>query len=385
MTKKKQAKLVSSAKFIAEAALDNPNLGWLEFILTDAEPNENSQGIKKEAFAGLIQTGLFMPIKMAIGEIRPDHSDAKPLGAIAALDADEDKILGKAALWKIEREGDYKILTAMSSRGEPINISWEVVYTESEVDDNNVEWLDDPVLTGATIVSMPAYAGRTPVLSVAAKDFPESEAALEEAAKWTRKYINDLPDSAFLYIEKGGEKDEEGKTVPRNIRHFPYKDADGKIDCPHLKNAISRIPQSTAPGLDKEAVQKKARSLYAKHCGGQPTEEEAALKELEIKMKKLEQELEDLRAYKKEREEADARAAKIKARGALIAEAGIEVSMEDNEDFWLCLTDEAFETVLTMLKERKPASASLPDVSGNLSTNSVDLVREGFKQLREGK
>jgi hypothetical protein len=27
-----------------------------------------------------------------------------------------------------------------------------------------------------------------------------------EAAKWTTKYINDLPDSAFALIEPGGEK-----------------------------------------------------------------------------------------------------------------------------------------------------------------------------------
>ncbi|MHB2037088.1 MAG: hypothetical protein ACYCPW_10160, partial [Nitrososphaerales archaeon] len=33
---------------------------------------------------------------------------------------------------------------------------------------------------------------------------------------WTAKDIDNLPDSSFAYIAKGGKKDEEGKTVPRS-------------------------------------------------------------------------------------------------------------------------------------------------------------------------
>ena len=75
-------------------------------------------------------------------------------------------------------------------------------------------------------------------------DLPEGEEGLDEKARWDRAYINDLPDSAFLYIEPGGEKDEEGKTVPRRLRHLPYKDHTGKVDLPHLRNAIARLEQA---------------------------------------------------------------------------------------------------------------------------------------------
>ena len=52
-----------------------------------------------------------------------------------------------------------------------------------------------------------------------------------------------------------GKKDESGRTVPRNLRHFPVRGADGKPDLPHLRNALSRIPQSRVPGLtDDEAL-----------------------------------------------------------------------------------------------------------------------------------
>src|ERR1043166_3675383 len=71
---------------------------------------------------------------------------------------------------------------------------------------------------------------------------------LGEKAEWTDAYINNLPDSAFLYIEaEGASKDESGRTMPRELRQFPYKDAAGKIDMPHLRKAISQIAETELP------------------------------------------------------------------------------------------------------------------------------------------
>lgn len=107
--------------------------------------------------------------------------------------------------------------------------------------------------------------------------------ALEELlkAQWTRAYVNGLPDTAFLYVEPGGEKDEQGKTVPRTLRHFPVRDATGAVDLPHLRNALARIPQSEAPGLNAEAkakLQDEARGLLA----DAQAEEEALAKARQI-------------------------------------------------------------------------------------------------------
>ncbi len=59
-----------------------------------------------------------------------------------------------------------------------------------------------------------------------------------ERAQMSAASINDLPDDAFAYIESGGSKDEQGKTVPRSKRHFPIHDA------AHVRNALARAPQS---------------------------------------------------------------------------------------------------------------------------------------------
>lgn len=75
--------------------------------------------------------------------------------------------------------------------------------------------------------------------------------------EWTAAYINDLPDSCFAYIEPGGKKDAEGKTVPRSLRHLPYRDKDGKPDPDHVRNALARLPQTEIPFEAKREALKK--------------------------------------------------------------------------------------------------------------------------------
>lgn len=81
---------------------------------------------------------------------------------------------------------------------------------------------------------------------------------------WSSAYINRLPDSAFLLIEKGGHKDETGRTTPRSLRHLPVRDMQGRVSEAHARNALSRAPQLKVPGLtvkDIRTIQEKARKL----------------------------------------------------------------------------------------------------------------------------
>lgn len=111
-------------------------------------------------------------------------------------------------------------------------------------------------------------AGRIESLTGEFVDRLQEMPTKEAKATWTTKYVNDLPDSAFLFIESGGDKDGDGKTAPRSLRHFPYKDAGGKVDLPHLRNAIARIPQSKAKGLTmekKRSLQERARNILSEN------------------------------------------------------------------------------------------------------------------------
>ncbi len=86
--------------------------------------------------------------------------------------------------------------------------------------------------------------------------FGETLAGTSEAdAVWDTKYVDDLSDDCFAYIEPGGKKDDQGKTVPRSLRHLPFKNAEGEIDHDHLVNALARVKQSaTMPEGGKTAA-----------------------------------------------------------------------------------------------------------------------------------
>jgi len=67
--------------------------------------------------------------------------------------------------------------------------------------------------------------------------------------------VNDLPDSAFAYIESGGSKDASGRTVPRSLRHFPVHDA------AHVRNALARAPQSPFGTKAMPKIRQAAKKL----------------------------------------------------------------------------------------------------------------------------
>ena len=99
----------------------------------------------------------------------------------------------------------------------------------------------------------------------------------EVKAVWSTAFVNNLEDACFLYIAPGGVKDSDGKTVPRTNRNFPYRTAPGaQPDLPHLRNAIARIPQSTAEGLDdtkKASLQARARKMLEDASDGKTLDE----------------------------------------------------------------------------------------------------------------
>jgi hypothetical protein len=74
---------------------------------------------------------------------------------------------------------------------------------------------------------------------------------------------NNLPDSAFAYIEPGGVKDPTGKTSPRAKRHFPVHDE------AHTRNALSRAPQSPFGKMAMPKIMSAARKFGVQVSGSQ--------------------------------------------------------------------------------------------------------------------
>jgi len=150
-------------------------------------------------------------------------------------------VVGKAA-------NGTTILIAKSAQGEPAGLFHPEFVRELVA---KAEAEAPPATETVTLIGSPAAMAS---LMKQAAD----RRAIEYVAKaeLSTSDVNDLPDSAFAYIEPGGTKDDEGKTTPRGKRHFPVHDE------AHTRNALSRAPQS--PFGDKAMPKIKAA---AKHFG----------------------------------------------------------------------------------------------------------------------
>ena len=105
---------------------------------------------------------------------------------------------------------------------------------------------------------------------------PQAEGAGEE---WDAEYVDALPDESFAYIEPGGEADAEGKTVPRELRHFPVRDADGNVSLPHVEEALAALDAeklSTGEPISEEDRERLRAELEELLAGGEEEEKPAA-------------------------------------------------------------------------------------------------------------
>jgi hypothetical protein len=89
------------------------------------------------------------------------------------------------------------------------------------------------------------------------------------------RITNQLPDAAFAVVERGGKKDEGGKTTPRNFRHLPHHNGNvsdpnehSSIDRARLRNALARMNQiiASSPSDSTERIRRIARAHLIRHA-----------------------------------------------------------------------------------------------------------------------
>lgn len=167
---------------------------------------------------------LGMSIGYHVTDSRPDRLDGKSVRVLTGVDLIEFSYAARQAI-----ANPRALVTGIKAPG-----TGDVMYTVKQVGDRWHVMKDDRSLA----------------------DFAsESEATSKvEALKAddTGKTIhpNTLPDSAFLYVQTGGVLDDEGKTVPRTLRHFRIRGVDGSLDCQALSDVLREIPQAKSIGLD---------------------------------------------------------------------------------------------------------------------------------------
>ncbi len=217
----------------------NPAVTWAKFILTDDRKNANGERIPKDEFKNILLSGIHMPVKMAIGEISQGHPGTKPLGTITHLKevttADgTNAIVALAALWSQERPADIEFIKQRIAENKSVDVSWEILYEDASFNaEHNSMDLFGTVLKAATVVGNPAYEGRTPFLSIAAKKKSEAvsenssdEAPIEDSHNLAEDNLNEIEQLKADMAEVQTKLDEALALIEANKTTLAERDAE---------------------------------------------------------------------------------------------------------------------------------------------------------------
>lgn len=328
-------KTVFHGMMTATASSYHPLQSTLTFVFTDFLPNANRQGVPVEEAQNVIDTGLHMPVKLKLsGENAAGHYKAKPIGPITAMRLEGDRIIGEAIVWRDEFPTEVEFLETASAEEGGVQFSWELYHHGDYVDQSGVQWLTGIVTAGIAIVDVPAYRGRTPLLSIAEEMTMEDE--LEQRVAVAA---------------------EEHVVVEEVVPTQPI--------------AVVEVP----PG---------------------PTALESAMAELDAcraERDALASEVVELRAFRAGVEAASARMRLTAVRSAALIDAGIILTddeFREQADFLLSLSDDAFsayiKSIASVVSKLSKASASTQSIFPDpLNIGGVPTSREVAKSLRNLK
>lgn len=217
--------LIENLEFAATSL--NPYFQWAKIVVTDDQPNANRKRIPLEEYDNLIKTGIFSPVKMDYGSIAGhDEAKGKPIGVISQLSKETNKVIALAALWKYERESDIAMLKDMYTKGTPPQVSWEIAYSDSKVNEDGIEDLIGTSLFGLVVVENPAYTGRTPFVAMSENTNQEVTSVEElEALKAKIKELEEALSAKTQELEDTQRELSELKTYKESVEK---EEADNK-------------------------------------------------------------------------------------------------------------------------------------------------------------
>ena len=226
---------------------ENDLFNFVKFILTDDKGNANKQRIPKEEFANLVRTGRYTPFKMGAGKINEGHEDSFPIGVITNLAEAEDQVRGIAALWNRERPEDVALIKDAYANKKQLNVSWELLYSDSKVDDEGFENLYGTTLRAVTLVGMPAYQGRTPVFAVAS-----TQENLEDTKLEDEKKLQEQIDALQIELNTAKEQLELLKSYETELVSLREYKASIEADAQEKEKVKAIKDKFTEAGIEKD-------------------------------------------------------------------------------------------------------------------------------------
>lgn len=341
----------SGLKEAFSAVTLNQTFQWAKIVVTDDQPNANKMKIPESEFDNLIKTGIHAPVKMAESQqkfLNHDNAAGKPIGVIAQLSKENNRIIALVALWKKERPDEVAALKESFKNGQPPQVSWEVSYVESSIDEAEVESLLGTSLDGLAVVSIPAYRGRTSFVAMSSESVTEFISYLGKIIE--EEEISD--EIQELLLAKAEEI----------IEKFSDKESVNLDELQELKDKVAE--------LDK------------------------ALKEKEDALATLEKEKSELAEFKNTVEAEKAKAEKLESIKNKFAEAKIEKDedyFEKNEETLLALSEGELDFMIQEIVSftaraeedqlKNPKIPKIMGVAGSLSTPKE--IAEALIELRK--
>jgi hypothetical protein len=359
----------------AVASEVDPLQSTIEFVFTDFAPNLNGMGVPRSESSNIISTGLFKPVKVDfIGNGVNDHDDAIPIGPIIELSEKDDKIIGKAVIWKREFPKFIEYLEEASVKEGEVQFSWELFYKNAEKDDSGIQWLQNCTVAAITIVSDPAYAGRTHLLSYAqnTESLTKRIQVLEETiASLTASSDNSRSFTVADTIE--GLREQVQKLTDQI-----YSMASS------LWEALDEAVPST---VDVEAVAQAYSDLVTRL-----KQMKSSVSTLTSELASVNTELAELRDYKASAEREKTRSEMLASRSQSLSAVMSADDITAKEDFILNLTEDQFAAFVSSLQTVSKASVNksngrftvpdpvvVPNTSGNIT---IKDLAAGFMKAR---
>lgn len=323
----------------ASASETNPLQSVIEFVFTDFSPNKNRQGVPQAEAINIIKTGMYMPVKVNfLGEEVAAHKNAVPIGPIIELKEDEDRVIGKAIIWKDEYADLVAYLEKASASEGGVQFSWELYYRNSTKDADGIQWLEGIVVAGIAIVDDPAYSGRTPLLS-----FAEN-----------RDKANELSERIAEFV--GGQMDPTYEALQAQVAELTDK---MYLMINQLYEALSEAAPDPSV-TDFDAVLGEYVNLLTRLKTSRD-ESSAQAASLQSELESAQAELEILRTYKQDQEAQAAHDALVASRTQALSAVMVAEDIADRLDFILGLSEDQFTAFVASLQTVRTKASSSAD------------------------
>ena len=228
-----------------------------DITVTSETPDSHGERINYDSFKAVAPEFMKWATVGAMHD--PERWDT---GTVLNLRTDDEARSAKADLHVVDPDAISKVKNrvykAVSIHGQWKDRRW-ITVAGQKVRELILDFVDEISLVPRGANPDATFAKRFVVAKRAEVPDVDDEVAKAELSSAEE---NDLPDSAFAYVEPG-EKDDEGKTVPRSNRHFNVSDE------AHVRNALARLSQSPFEEKARPKVEAAARRLGI----GEPAEE----------------------------------------------------------------------------------------------------------------